>query len=114
MQKPPFATLPALLFAVGLGMAFYFGEAWWRLPVYSAADVAASADLNLALEYRQPRPASEMTAEALAARRTAIEAELAAQIAEERSHVQSYCLIGLVMAAVGLAQMVLLRRMAGR
>lgn len=114
MQKSRFAALPAMMFAVGLGMAMYNGYAWRQLPDYNAEEIEQSVDLNLALDFQRrgtPPPADEAEVRKL---RNGVRQELLATIERERTEVKGYAGTGLILAAVGLAQMILMRRMAAR
>ncbi|MES2683235.1 MAG: hypothetical protein V4650_06905 [Pseudomonadota bacterium] len=105
-----FAVLPALMFAVGLGLAFYYGDAWYGLPRYTEAEIEQSVELNLALALRA-NPASTSTDETS---RAAIRSELLAEINQEQRDAQRGLVIGVVLCAFGLLQMLMLRRMARR
>lgn len=114
MQKPRFFAMPALLFAAGLGLVFYYGHAWYRLPVYSPAEIEQSVDINLALD-QQRRGVTGSTNEAELARlRQRIADELVAEIHREQREVQGYVGTGVILLLMGLAQMIILRRMAAR
>lgn len=114
MPKSRFAALPAMMFAVGLGMAMYNGYAWWQLPQYSAEEIEQSVDLNLALDFQRrgtAPPTDEATVQQL---RDGVRQELVATIDRERTEVKGYAGTGLILAAIGFAQMILMRRMAAR
>lgn len=107
--------MPAMLFAVGLGLLFHYGHAWYRLPVYSAAEIEQSVELNLLLE-QQGRHASNsaLPAGQTEARRAVIEQELRAEIRRERRDAQLGVGTGVILLLTGLAQILILRRMAAR
>lgn len=113
-QKLRFSAIPALLFASGLGAAFYYGHAWYRLPVYSAAEVEQSIEINLAIELRQRNAALKLDDASIESLRQRIEADLKMEIAQEQRTMQQGVATGLILLAMGLAQMVLMRRMAVR
>ena len=84
--KPRFAALPAMLFAVGLGLAMWHGHALWRMPVpASPVDLEPSVDLNLALDDHRTGSAPA-TGAALEARRERIRQEPLAEIARDDAH----------------------------
>lgn len=112
--KPEFRLLPALMFAGGLGMAMYYGHAWWQLPQYSAADLDASVELNLAADLMRHDEAFRNDAAQVLALRSAVRQELEQTIADEKREVQNYTGTGLILMALGLAQMLVLRRFAAR
>ena len=107
-SKPRFAVLPALMFAVGLGLAFYYGDVWYGLPRYSEAEIEQSVELNLALtlQVRLTSPSADE------ASRATIRSELLAEIQREQRDALRGLTIGGVLCAFGLLQMLMLRRMA--
>ena len=113
-QKPRLATLPALMFAVGLGMVFWYGYAWWTLPVYSSAEIEQSTELNLMLDLQRRDTAFAADTGKIAQLRAQLHGEVTAAIAKDKIELQRYVGVGLVMTLMGLAQMMLLRRMAAR
>ncbi len=114
MQKPRLATLPALMFAGGLGMVMYYGHAWWRLPDYNEADIEASVELNLAADLLRRDTAFRSDPARIEALRGDVQEELTRTIAAEKTEVRRYTATGLVLLLVGLAQMILMRRWAAR
>jgi len=110
-QKPRFSLLPALLFAVGLGMVFYYGEAWWSLPSYSAEEIEQSVNLNLAMDLQRQGSAAPAPTEAL---REQLRAEVVAAIAEDENTIKGYFATGCVLTLMGFAHLWLLRRFAAR
>lgn len=113
-RKPLLATLPALMFAAGLGMAMYYGYSWWRLPHYSAEDIAQSVELNMAIDLQRRGQSLSTDAAQIERLREQVHAEVVAAIDKDRYEAQRYFGIGLVMMVLGLVQMILLRRMAAR
>lgn len=113
-QKPRLATLPALMFAAGLGMAMYYGELWWHLPSYSATEVEQSVELNLALDLQRREAAGGGKPADLDGLRASIRTELLQSIADEARQPKLLAATGLAMMLIGLAQMILLRRWAAR
>ncbi len=114
MQKPRFFAMPALMFAAGLGLVFYYGHAWYRLPVYSPAEIEQSVEINLALDQQRRGVAPSSDAAELARLRQGIADALAAEIYREKREVQGYVGTGVILLLMGLVQMAILRRMAAR
>lgn len=114
MQKPRLATLPALLFAVGLGMLMFYGHAWWRLPDYSGDDIEQSVELNLAIDLQRRGTSGGLGAEQVERLRAQVRDEVRAAIAADQYEALRYIGIGLLLTVMGLAQMWLLRRMVAR
>lgn len=104
--------MPYMLLAIGLGLSGYYGLQWWQLPHYSEAELQASTELNLRLDL-QARGESSLDAEAMERRGAQVAAELRADIARERSEVETGLgagLIALVVAGGNFVLMLLLRR----
>lgn len=114
MPKQRFATLPALLFAVGLGLLMFHGHAWWQLPDYSVDDIEQSVDFNLAIDLQRRGSSDGLSPEQLERLRTQVRDEVVAAIAADQHEALRYMGIGLLLTVMGLAQMWLLRRMAVR
>lgn len=112
--KPRFAAIPGLLFAVGLGLMFYYGDLWYRLPSYSEAEIEQSVEINLALAQRRQYVGSVPDSAMLEQQRVDIRSELTDDIALERHQAQGGTAAGLVLLAMGFAQMMLMRRLAAR
>lgn len=110
--KPHFVTLPAMMFAAGLGMLMYYGHAWWTLPSYTEADIKQSVELNLAMDIQRLGPAASADAQVLERQRVAVRDEVLAEIREEQQQPLNYMGIGAVLLLMGLAHMTILRRMA--
>jgi hypothetical protein len=110
MPNRPFAILPAMMFAIGLGLAMHQGYTWWRLPSYSEAEIQQSVDLNLALDQQRLGGAAELDDAARDQQRQAVEAEVRSEIARERQEPLQYALTGLGLTLMGLLQLFLLRR----
>lgn len=113
-QKPRLATLPALMFVGGLGMVFHYGHAWWQLPVYSPAEVEQSVEINLAIDLQRRGAAFAADPAQVERLRDEVRAEVSAAIAHDHSEAKGYVGVGLILAAIGLVQMLVLRRIATR
>lgn len=103
--RPPFRAFPFTLFAVGLGMAGWYGIAWYELPRYSPADIDVSVELNLQMDLRRMGPALQPDALALQRLRTQIRNEVEADIRLERENIQRPFALGLLAMIAGLGQM---------
>ena len=104
-----------MLFAAGLGLVFHYGDAWYRLPVYSLAEIEQSVELNLALDQqRRNVPNTLQSAEQIESQRARIRSELQAEIRRERRDAQVGVGTGAILLLMGLVQMLILRRMAAR
>lgn len=114
MSTPRFVAIPAVLFAVGLGMAMWYGKALYELPTYTEAEVQQSADLNLAMDFQRSGKPLPQDAAALKALRESLAAEVQASITAERQALQLPLGIGLLAAVFSLGQMILMQRLRRR
>lgn len=116
MPNPPrLSALPAALFLAGLGLSLHYGNEWRALPRYSAAEIAQSVELNLALDLRRQAPDAPPPDEAALDRlRERIGTELRAEIERERREVLRGFGAGALALALSLGQMFWLRRQASR
>lgn len=97
---PPYAT-GALITAIGLGVAAWYGWDWYRLGQWSETELRASVELNLALDLaREPDRATTVAAQDRL--RQQIRLELVDQIEAEAETPRRYALAGLMMAGLGL------------
>ena len=111
MSKPPLAGFPAALFLAGLGLSLYYADAWWRLPSYSEQDIAASVELNLAMDLQSRGKSPQAIPEPeLALMRQGLRQELDTQITVERREVQRGFAAGATALLLSLGQMFWLRR----
>ncbi|TAJ55766.1 MAG: hypothetical protein EPN60_02970 [Nevskiaceae bacterium] len=111
MSKPKLTALPATLFLVGLGLSLHYGNAWWRLPSYTEEDIAASVELNLAMDLQRGHattPGGDRGE--LAALRGQLDQELRAEIKRERREVMQAFAGGIGALILSVAQMYWLRR----
>jgi hypothetical protein len=112
--KPTVRALPLLMFAGGLAAAMYYGHHWYRLPVYTEGDIAESVALNLAMDLQRRDAAFRADPTAIDGLRQQIDGEVRAAITSEREETMSYTGTGLILMAIGLAQMLILRRTTAR
>lgn len=110
MSKPKLTALPATLFLVGLGLSLHYGNAWWRLPVYSEAEISQSVELNLALDLQRENREQPANDSELAKRREQLRAEVLALVDAEKKEKQSGLTAGLLMLTLSLGYFVWLSR----
>lgn len=111
--KPRLRAFPFALFAVGLGMAGWYGVAWYELPRYNADDITASVELNLQLDLQRLGPAALPDAAGIERLRQRIRSEVEADIRQEREALQKPFVLGLLAMIAGLGQMVWMRWSGG-
>lgn len=115
MPNPPrLSALPAALFLAGLGLSLHYGNEWRALPSYSAAEIAQSVELNLALDLRRQAAGASPDDAELDRMRERISAELRAEIERERREVLRGFGAGALALGLSLGQMFWLRRQASR
>lgn len=90
--------ISALLFAAGLGMAMWYGVAWYEIPAWSQAEIEQSVELNLAMDLSRRGALRQPDVEALARLRAQVRAEVEAEIDRERRAVQAPFAIGLLLS----------------
>lgn len=110
--RPRFASLPALMLALGLGLVSYYGIEWYELPEYSEAEIEASTELNLQLDLQRRGPHLQPDAARLEALRKTVRAEVETEIRKERETVQLRFGVGLIALVVGLGHLLSSRFMA--
>lgn len=110
MSKPRLTALPAVLFLVGLGLSLHYGHAWWRLPVYSEAEISQSVELNLALDLQRERREQPPSDAELAEQRERLRSEVLRLLADEKKRKQSGLTAGLLMLILSLSNFVWLSR----
>lgn len=113
MSKPRLAGFPAALFLTGLGLGLYYADAWWRLPQYSESDIAASVELNMAMDLRRQGLTAIPTAEE-SALRIRLKQELRQEIARERNEALRGLGAGVLALVLSLGQLFWWRRHAAR
>lgn len=80
-------VMPIMAAALGLGLSAYYGEQWYRLPQYSAEDLSASVELNLAMDLERRAPDQQPSPEERERLRQQIRSEIDADISRERKTV---------------------------
>lgn len=103
-KSPPPGAVGALMAAIGLGIACWYGWAWCQLPRWSEQDIANSVELNLALDLSRLPPDS-VDAATQDRLRAQIRRELDVQLAKEIEEPRAWTLAGLLMGVFGLLQM---------
>lgn len=99
LRNPHFLTF--FLLALGIGVVGYFGEQRSRLPAWSEAEIEQSVELNLALDLRHRGPHLQPTGERLAELRTAVRAEVEAEIRREREQLERWIGVGAILCMLG-------------
>lgn len=112
-SAPPPGAVGALLAAIGLGIAAWYGWAWYQVPKWTEQEIKDSVELNLVLDLSRVPPNS-VPAENLTRMRAQIRREVEAQIEKDVEGPRSWTLAGLLMGAFGLVQMVIRTRLARR
>lgn len=113
MQPRPslFQNIPALLIALGIGLAGFYGQQWYQMPQYSQADIDASVELNLLIEMQRRGnhlPSDDDTRQRL---RNTLRAEVEGQINQELKKIQMRFGLGLIALVFGVGQMISMRMM---
>jgi hypothetical protein len=98
--------LPAMLFSAGLGVAVYYGYAWYQTPKFSETEVEQSTELNLALDLAQMSAEQRPQGQALEALRARVRAEVEIDVNRERESIQERFAAGLVAMVFGLGQLI--------
>lgn len=101
---PPAGAVGALIAAIGLGIALWFGWDWYQLPRWSEAEITQSVELNLAMDLAR-MPAESVPYDEQARMRTILRSEIEAAVDAESELLRGYTLAGLLMAGFGLIQM---------
>ncbi|HUS25251.1 MAG TPA: hypothetical protein VM369_09895 [Candidatus Binatia bacterium] len=96
-----------VLLATGLGLAGWYGEEWLRLPEWSEAEIAQSTELNLQLDLQRMGAQLAPTGERLDELRRIVRAEVEAEVRHDRETVARWLGLGLLLAVLGLGQLVL-------
>lgn len=100
-------VLPFLMIAAGLGLVLYYGLQWRELPRWSEAEIAQSAELNLALDLQRMGPLLQPTGTRLAELRTRVRAEVEAEIRHDRRALERWIGLGLLLMVFGGSQYLL-------
>ena len=104
--SPSFArnprSLPVLIFLAGLGIAGYYGFAWYQLPKWSDQEIEQSVELNLAMDLARMGAQLKPNAEKLDHLRALVRQEVRGEVQRELKTVQLRFSAGLVAMVVGL------------
>lgn len=103
-RTPPPGAVGALIAAIGLGVACWYGWDWYHLPRWTERDITASVELNLALDLSRLPPDS-ITPQMQDRMRIDLRREVEEQIAHESEQPRGFTIAGLVMGLFGLVQM---------
>lgn len=98
------STIPAFMVALGVGLAGYYGLAWYQLPKYSEMDIAMSSELNLQIDLRRRPPHLQPGPEELQRLREQVRAEVLGEIQQEKEKVQTRFALGLISLIFGIGQ----------
>jgi len=101
-------ALPALMLVGGLGLAGYYGWAWYRAPTLTEAEITQSTDVNLAIDLARMGPQLQPQGEKLAQLRAIVRAEVEADLRRETRDAQSGFGVGLVAMVFGAGGLVFL------
>lgn len=103
-RTPPPGAVGAAVAAIGLGVAAWYGWAWYQVPRWSEAELRASVELNLALDLSR-LPQGSVDTPTQERMRAQIRRELEAEIEKEVEEPRELTLAGLLMAFFGFVQM---------
>lgn len=93
-----------VLIAAGLGLLSWYGEQWYRLPVWTEAETEQSVELNLAIELARMGPHLRPQGEKLELLRGMIRDDVRSEIQRERSELERWLGAGLLLLVFGLGQ----------
>jgi hypothetical protein len=99
-------AFPTLLLVGGLGLAGYYGYAWYRAPTFSQAEIEASTELNLALDLARMGPQLRPEGEKLQKLRAIVRAEVQGDLEREVRSAQQGFAVGLIAMVFGLGNLV--------
>lgn len=98
-------SLPALIFLAGLGIAGYYGIAWYQLPKWSDQEIEQSVELNLAMDVARMGPQLKPAGEKLDHLRALVRTEVRGEVQRELKTAQLRFSVGLVAMVLGLGQL---------
>jgi hypothetical protein len=99
-------VVPVVIFLAGLGIAGYYGLAWYQLPRWSDQEIEQSVELNLAMDIARMGPQLKPNGEKLDRLRALVRQEVREDIQRELKTVQLRFSAGLVATVIGLGQLV--------
>lgn len=102
----------ALLLVSGVGLTAWYGDQWYRLPVWTETEIEQSVEINLAIDLQRMGPALRPEGEKLDRLRQLVRAEVEAEIRHEREQVERWLGLGLICLVFGASQMLLARGLA--
>lgn len=103
-RKPRF--IPAMGLLIGLGIAGYYGLAWYELPRWNEQEINQSVELNLAMDVARMGPHLKPQGEKLERLRAQMRTEVEGDIRRELKTIQLRLSIGLMAIVIGLAQLI--------
>ena len=98
-------SLPVLILLAGLGIAGYYGFAWYQLPKWSDQEIEQSVELNLAMDVARMGPQLKPEGEKLDQLRALVRQEVRGEIQRELKTAQLRFSVGLVAIVIGLGQL---------
>lgn len=102
-------TFAYILVISGVAVLTWHGEQWYRLPVWTEAEIEQSVELNLALDLQRLGPNLRPEGEKLQRLRDMVRAEVVGEIRREREQVEKWLGAGLVLLIFGVGQWLLSR-----
>lgn len=103
-RVPAPGSVGAMIAAVGMGVAIWFGWDWYHMPRWSQMEIEQSIELNLALDLSR-QPVGAVSLDQQNQMRERLRREIKAEIAKESELPRGFTMAGLLMATFGLAQM---------
>ena len=100
-----------ILIVTGVGLLAWFGDEWYRLPVWSEAEIEQSVELNLAIDLKRLGPNMQPEGEKLERLRQIVRAEVKAEIRQEREKVERWLGLGAICIVFGISQWLMQRGM---
>lgn len=98
-----------VLLISGVALLTWFGEQWYRLPVWTEGEIEQSVELNLAMDLQRLGPNLRPEGEKLARLRQMVRAEVEAEIRKDREQVERWLGLGLICLVFGASQLILQR-----
>ena len=90
-----------LLIAAGIGLMAWYGEARWRYPVWSEAQIEEEAQLRLAVELHRRGPHLRPDGERLDMLHRTVRAEVEAEIRRGRQPLERWIGVGALLCVLG-------------
>src|ERR1043166_3344465 len=101
-------ALPALMLLGGLGLAVYYGYAWYRTPTFNAAEIEQSTEISLAIDLARMGPQLRPQGDELEKLRAMVRAEVEADLQRDARTAQERFAAGLIAMVFGTSGLVVL------